>query len=349
MFFVLLSVLQSRDREGAGAQSQTNLRDWSAGAAFGAAMCVKILPLVVLPVLFFCRPGLRRRAIFLAAAAGVMVVCWSPYLFLDPAAIFHQVIGYQSIYGHWGLPWLAYHLTFFRDSWHDAFQQNGAYVALSVIVVGAYVVNRRADKPSVYTQVGAALFFFLAVANGFGVQYLAWLVPWTVGISIIPVAFFSLAGGAFVFLVYNFWCGGLPWYLADSNYVGDFTPHLDYPLAVCWISVIVLAWAVWKRQPSFPTIRTRIIFAALAIPVVIYPFWNQVAHVDARTYPTAVDHAALATIHAHEHAMLSHEYYKMARYTDAVVAARTGVALDPHSARSLEQSRAGVYSDGKVG
>jgi hypothetical protein len=320
MFFVLLSVWFTQRGSGS---------DWQSGAAFGAAMCIKILPVIVLPVLFFCRPGLRRKAIFLIAAAAVVVVCWSPYLFRDPAGIVNQVLGYQSIYGHWGLSWLVCQFRWFRDSWHEAFQNYGSWVVLAVIAVAAFVVNRSRMPVSVYTQVGAALFFFLAVCSGFGVQYLAWLVPWTVGISIIPVAFFTIASGAFLFLVYNWWAGGFAWYLADSNYVGDFTPHLNYFLTLCWISVIVLAFAVWIRRPSFPVLRTRILLSAIAIAVFAYPMWNQVRNIDKRTYPPANDHAALVTIRAQEDASLSQVYYRMGRYTDAVVAARTGVALDP--------------------
>jgi Glycosyltransferase family 87/Tetratricopeptide repeat len=320
MFFVLLSVWLTQ-REGE--------RDWQSGAAFGAAMCIKILPLIVLPALFFCRPELRRKAIFLIAAAVVMIVCWSPYVFRDPAGIVHQVLGYQSIYGHWGLSWLVCQFPWFRDSWHDAFQRYGSFVVLAVITLSAFVVNRSRTPASVYTQVGAALFFFLAVCSGFGVQYLAWLVPWTVGISIVPAAFFTIAGGAFLFLVYNWWAGGFPWYLADSNYVGDFTPHLNYFLTLCWISVIVLALAVWIRRPSFPSPRTRILLSVIAIAVFAYPLWNQLHNIDKRTYPPANDHAALVTIRAQEDAALSQVYYQMGRYTDAVVAARTGVALDP--------------------
>lgn len=69
--------------------------------------------------------------------------------------------------------------------------------------------------------------------------------------------------------------------------------------------------------------------SALAVPVIIFPMWNQVAYVDGRRYPPAGDRAAIASIHAHEHAMLSEKYYELGRYTDAVVEARTGVALDP--------------------
>lgn len=320
MFFVLLSVLFTQ-REGD--------RDWQSGAAFGAAMCIKILPVIVLPVLFFCRPGLRRRAIFVATAAAVVIVCWSPYLFRDPAGIAHQVLGYQSIYGHWGLSWLVCQFPWFRDSWHDAFQKYGSYVVLGVITLAAFLVNRRSEKPAVYTQVGSALFFFLAVCSGFGVQYLAWLVPWIVGVGIIPATFFTLASGAFLFVVYNWWAGGFPWYLADSNFVGDFTPHLNYFLALCWISVIVLAIAVWIRRSLFPPARMRTLLSMIAVAAFAYPIWNQVHNIDKRTDPPANDHAALVTIRAQEDAALSQVYYRMARYTDATVAARTAVALDP--------------------
>jgi tetratricopeptide (TPR) repeat protein len=143
------------------------------------------------------------------------------------------------------------------------------------------------------------------------------------------VAFFTVASGAFLLAVYNFWAGGFPWFLADSNYVGDFVPHLDYLLTLCWISVIVLACVVWRRRPAMPSRATTVIAAALAIPLIAWPLWNQVARVERRTYPAADDHTALSGIHAREYAALSEVYYKMGRYNDAVAAARTGVALDP--------------------
>jgi len=323
MFFLLLSVWLTQEN-----------RDVPAGMAFGAAMGIKILPVIVLPILFFARRGFRRRMVFLATV-GIFIFCaWLPYLFRDPVDIFHQVFGYQSIYGHWGISWLAYHLTFFRDPWHDALLKYGTWVVLGVISVTAWVVNRRPNPPSVYMQTGAAFFFFLAAMTGFGVQYLSWLVPWTVGVALVPSIFFELAGGAFLFAVYNWWSGGFPWFLADSNYVGDFTPHLDYLLTVAWFSVIALAWVVWKRRPAMPDLTWRILWTAVALVVFAYPVWNQVWHVDTRTYPASDDRNALIGIHAHEYAQLSDRYYSLARYQDAVVAARTGAALDPDLAEA---------------
>ena len=319
MFFVLLSVWATEEGQS----------DWLSGAAFGAAMCVKVLPLIVLPVLFLCRPGLRRRVIFLGSAAAVVLLCWSPYLYRDPVAIVHRVLGYQSIYGHWGLSWLAFAYDT-APSWHDEFQRYEAYIAIAVITVRAFVSSRARTKPAVYAQVGLALFFFLAVSTGFGVQYLAWLVPWTVGIGIVPAAFFSAASGVFLFVTYNYWSGGFPWYLADSNYMGDFSDHLDYFHLLCWLSVLLLVWSTWNLRPSssLPSFRARLVLSALAIPVLVYPVWRQV-RIDARTTAPSIDRASIAPIHADENATLSMQLYSRGRYADAAIAARTAAALDP--------------------
>ena len=318
MFFVLLSVWLTDDGS-----------DWASGAAFGAAMCVKVLPLIVLPVLFFYRPTLRRRIIFLVSTLPVILISWSPYLFRDPLPVLRQVVGYQSIYGHWGLSWLAWHLTFFRPTWHDTFQHAGAYAVLTIILIGAFFVNRSPTRPPLYAQAGASFFFFLAASNGFGTQYLAWLVPWIIGLGFVPVAFFTAASGSFLLLVYNYWSGGFPWYLADSNYVGDFSGHLDYALVLCWISVVVLACAPWRRRPTIlPSLRAVLVLSGLAILLIAYPTWRQL-RADARTYPPSVDHDAIATVHAGAEALLSQQLFRVGRYTEAVVAARTGVALDP--------------------
>jgi hypothetical protein len=91
----------------------------------------------------------------------------------------------------------------------------------------------------------------------------------------------------------------------------------------------VLACAVWLRRPAMPSRGTVLGAAGLAIPLIVWPVWNQVIRVDHRTYPAADDHAALSGIHAREYAMLSEAYYKMERYTDALAAATVAVRLAP--------------------
>src|SRR5581483_5964126 len=193
IFFLLLSVWLT----------DNNAPDWASGAALGAAMCVKVVPLIVVPVLFFYRSGLRRRVIFLAAAAAVILVCWSPYVYQNPVAVFHQVLGYRSGYGRWGLSWLFLHLRHFPHRGNVAFERLGGAALLAFITLAAFFINRSETRPPLYRQVGAAFLVFLAATSSFAVQHLAWLVPWSVGVDLYSVGFFQLAGGIFLFLVYN--------------------------------------------------------------------------------------------------------------------------------------------------
>ncbi len=322
MFFVLLAVWLT-ERESRG---------WVAGAAFGAALCVKILPVILLPAFVLYRSSWRRRFEFLVAIATVILTLWAPYVYTNLPGVIHQVFGYKSIYGDWGMAWMVYRLfPHASPSLHDAFAAWGAYVLIGVIAAGAVIVNRRAEKPSLYAQCGASLFLFLAAANGFGVQYLAWLAPWIVGVMFLPVAFFTVASGVFLLLTYNYWSGGMPWFLADANYIGDFSPHLDYFETLCWVSVIILAVVAWKRDElTLPRRPVMAGFCALMLGAIVYPGWRQLRS-DARTYPQSVDRAAIATVHAEEQAMLSDAYLKLGRKEDAVVAARLGAALDANS------------------
>lgn len=323
MFFVLLSAWRTQ------ADLNSAKSDLSTGAAFGAALCVKVLPLVLLPAFFFYRPGLKRRATFLASAAVVILICWMPYLYRNPAGVFRQVIGYHSIYGDWGVSWLLYRLPFFQAEWHELLKSYGAYVLIAGLAAAAWFVNRSERRPTLYAQAGATLFLFLAASNGFGVQYLAWLAPWIVGVALVPVIFFTAASGAFLFLTYNYWAGGLPWFLSDANYMGDFSPHLDYFLVLCWISVIVLAWVAWKPPATLtvPRRRTLAVAGAVIFLVVLYPVRGQLL-TDSRTSPEDADRIALTFIRADEQASLSDILYYRDRYAEAVVAARTGLAMD---------------------
>ena len=51
------------------------------------------------------------------------------------------------------------------------------------------------------------MFVFMSLAPGFGIQYLAWLVPWVVGLGAGVTITYYLASGLFQFLVYTFWSG----------------------------------------------------------------------------------------------------------------------------------------------
>lgn len=236
IFFVLLSI----------SLTQKGTNDWAAGAAFGLGLCIKIFPVIVIPVMLFYRRDYRQRLAFLAVTGIVMVLGSIPFFFQAPADTIRKVFGYRSYYGHWGL---SYFIDWKQPiAWLNSdFREYGTWLLLALIAAVSYWMNRSSRRPSLFSQTAIVFFLFLAGASGFGVQYLAWLVPFTVASGALPAAAFLVTSGAFLLLVYNFWSQGVPWYLADSNRIGDYQPHLDYFHIACWLSVLLLLWAAWRQ------------------------------------------------------------------------------------------------------
>src|SRR5215510_3618928 len=68
IFFVLLAVCFCEHRT----------RPWVAGLAFGAALCVKVVPLLFAPALLLYLPAARRRVQFCLGAAGLWFIASLP-------------------------------------------------------------------------------------------------------------------------------------------------------------------------------------------------------------------------------------------------------------------------------
>ena len=62
--------------------------------------------------------------------------------------------------------------------------------------------------------------------------------------------FHSLAAGTFLFTVYNFWSGGMPWGFANSLATGPWGRQTQVLQVLAWISVGVVLAAYWQRYRS---------------------------------------------------------------------------------------------------
>jgi hypothetical protein len=106
-------------------------------------------------------------------------------------------------------------------------------------------------------QCAVTAFLFLAFSPGFGIQYLAWLVPWAVAAGTAATALYYATGGVFAFLVYTYWSGGLPWYFADARPVSPewWPPPIVVFELLCWASVLAVLWSLLRgltESPVFP-------------------------------------------------------------------------------------------------
>lgn len=218
---------------------------WLMGLFFGAALNIKLLPLFLLPALIFYLRNWRERIQCFGVIALSSLVLWLPYLAQDPAAVVKSTVGYNSLAGLWGAGYLLNGTIFFSK-----YSLYSKYPILFLCAGVAWLANRRKTRIPLFDQFGITLFLFLFLTPGFGVQYLYWLTPWAVTLGARVYLFHSLAAGTFLFTVYTFWSGGMPWGFANSLATGPWGRQTQVLQVLAWISVGVVLAAYWQRYRS---------------------------------------------------------------------------------------------------
>jgi hypothetical protein len=187
---------------------EKNASPWLAGIAMGFAINVKVVPVILLPAILLYLPNNNKRAYFLLATVTTFVITSLPYIMEDPFFILVRVFGYSSISGQWEVSWIFNLLVPQLTSSSTLLLINsGKIVVMAAILAVSLWMNRGCHRPALFVQLGFVMFIFMSLAPGFGIQYLAWLVPWVVGHgTTITITYYSVSG-LFQFLVYNFWSG----------------------------------------------------------------------------------------------------------------------------------------------
>ena len=243
IFFVLLAIYLLEARE------QTLL----AGLAFGMALNIKVVPLMLLPmILCYLWPNLRKQLEFVGAAGIIFIVGSMPYLLQDPAIIVKRVFGYSSIYGLWG--WSLLVKVFYPEfprflhppydvvGIHGTFASVGKWVMLGLITAISYRMNSWHRRPFVFHQAGLIVAIFLTFTPGFGYQYLVWLVPFVVGLGLqATVIYYGMAG---LFLLVDYTC--------FNNHFFYCNDMLRVFLRIAtWGSVIFVLVRYWRTLAEF--------------------------------------------------------------------------------------------------
>jgi tetratricopeptide (TPR) repeat protein len=324
------------------------------GSAFGLAMSIKVMPIIVIPAIFFYLSG-RKRIVFFGTAAAVILICWSPFLFQDPWAIWSQVFGYRSNYGGWGLSFLVSQIPRLAPelSWlNNLFQQFGTYLALGLIFLMAVWMNgtgHAGPRPKLFSQVGFTLFFFLFVAGGFGVQYLAWLVPWVLELGILPTVLLHATSGCFLFAVYNYWSQGIPWYLADSERMGGYNGRYDYLQLLCWLSVVAAFCVAWdniarglRAKAAGPVTLSGVAMRCAGAVLFVSSVYALTPARNLNPPPrTGKDEATVRALNTKGSLDLSLILYRAGRFQDSISAANDALRLTPGSADAYNNIAAG--------
>jgi hypothetical protein len=237
-----------------------------AGIAFGMSLNIKIVPLLLAPALLLAIPTWRGRLAFGAAAALTTGIPTLPYLLVEPRLFLHQVIAYHGLFGQWGYTRLI--KIFLSHQWamtaQDLARSWGRYLLIGAIAGVSLWQARYRPQTSAFWRCGTVIATFFALTPGFGVQYLAWIVPWVVALG--PGVALAIYGtsGLFLFEVYNAWAKKWRWEYADS--LGGWTayPYIIRLELIAWLAICATLILFLARHEDILSIKRRA--AALSAP-----------------------------------------------------------------------------------
>lgn len=322
-----------------------------AGMSFGVSLNIKIVPVILIPCIFFYLKDIRKNMEFFLMAGQIWLLLSLPHLLQDPIYIIKQVFGYNSIYGHWGLSRL--NLSYAPSSTLGLFyHQYGKYALYLIIGITSWLLNHAPRRIPIFYQISAILFIFLALAPGFGVQYLVWLVPCVLALGVETTLIFSFTSGCFLFMVYNFWATKFPWDYADSNVIGDWRGYIiDYEL-IAWLAIFVIAlviypWFIWRnwykpvettnrpkyfRQKLFGLVTALIIASMLTKSYYNLFIYNDLMHLNPNNALIEQLKATVANPNVDNYMNLSYRYFETGKYEEVIQLSQKILTLSPNNA-----------------
>jgi len=239
VFFLLLSIFLI----------ESGRPSWAAGAAFGLAMSVKLVPVLFAPAFLLYLPDMRRRAQFVLSTGAIFLVGAMPYWWQAPALVVNRTFGYTPQGEYWGVAQMIQ--LFLPDAAHRIYSKAGKLVVFVIVLLLSFQMNRRNRKTGLFLQCGCIASQFLFWSPGFGYQYLTWLAPWSGNLVRKAGRFYYVASAAFLFAVYTVWSRGLPWYFANTlnRHVPLSSVVLLFLLGTtCWVSVGAIAYRLWRES-----------------------------------------------------------------------------------------------------
>lgn len=199
-----------------------------AGLTLAAATSIKIIPFLLVPAFFFSTPP-KSRLKFALVFLGAVIVLFGPTILFGGPDVVKNIFGYAGGAPYeWGFSGVAFAISRNFPPLREAAEhamgwvgRYGRYVVYAAIAASIlFTVIRR---PPLLRGAAITILAVLAFAPGFGVQYLAWILP------LLPFAFrwrwaiaINAAASIFLFITYTVWSGGLPWWFADIARPGPY-------------------------------------------------------------------------------------------------------------------------------
>jgi hypothetical protein len=212
-------------------------RNVLAGMSAAAAISIKLVPVVALPVLAAALWRDRRR--LLRAASGFLIVfvpLWAPSVLRQWTGLKRNVLDYNGLLpkqSQWGV--VEFARTMNQHGLVNLLVGPGrfAVVALAGLLPAYYVLRSR---ESVAVGVGLSLALMLLLTTTFGMQYVAWAAAAVLLLDVWWGVAYNVVAGVFVLVVYTHWNHGWPWNIAAATRLTPWQVRLG---GVAWLILLV--------------------------------------------------------------------------------------------------------------
>jgi len=210
-----------------------------AGVSFGAAISMKLIPIVAGPVLLLiaARAGRRRLYEFLGGSGVFLAILWLPAVIGYWRQFSKNVLGYKGVPGKWGI------IEFTTNNLHwskhalDALEGPGRWPLLLISAgLPLFVAWRRPAASVPAFGMTLCLVLLLSTASSGG-RYLVWAVAAAFLVDVPTGALYDIGASAVLVIVYNRWNGGFPWDRAR----GSAWTHFETALAgLTWLALLAV-------------------------------------------------------------------------------------------------------------
>jgi uncharacterized membrane protein len=218
------------------------VRGWAvaAGVAFGIAVSIKLVPVVLGPVLLvvLLRLGRRRLAEFGGGVALVFALLWVPVIVSRWHGFQAQVLAYNGgVRRQWGLPqFLIWAHLPDGAAWLTG-SGRFAILLVSGLAAAALVWRRPA---ALVPAVGLSLVLFLLLSSAFAMQYLVWPLAAAYLVDTAAATGYNVAASIFVVAVYDHWNRALPWHWYEAR-ADAFSASEFVLMVVTWVLLAAVA------------------------------------------------------------------------------------------------------------